>query len=114
MGVLVGRAKGSGLSVRVLNYSIENRADVSDAYLQAVSRNSSAEELKPVGAVEPVGYTTAEANNVNSLLYIEKAQKMQQKLNDIASEYKESATGYDVNRKAVRYQLVGTNIDILG
>lgn len=85
-----------GLSVRPMNYAIDNFSRFSDAYSKSVK---AASRENRVGAVAPVSYpnATVEAN---------------QAYNAVASNFENQTIGYSAQSTALQYGQTGSNFDM--
>jgi hypothetical protein len=92
-----------------MNYSVQNQAQVSGAYDQAVKQIQTASAIAPVN---PVGYANANSVRVDAANQLEQTRKTEQEFNKLAEQFQGATVGYTGDRTATSYGLVGSQIDV--
>ncbi len=95
------------VSTRPEAYAVENQAEVSDAFSEAM-KTAGADR---VSGAAPVVYPNAQTQ-VNEVDRIGRSKQVSDVYNKIASSFKGATTGYDANSNAASYGMVGSNIDL--
>lgn len=103
---------GLGFSmVRPMNYSVENKADFSEAYTKSISQTAET-SLGRVDAASPVGYANAQSVRVDNTAKLAKTQQVDRDYNDIAANFAGIQTGYSVGSASTGYVMLGSNFDM--
>lgn len=103
----------SGIStVRPMNYSVENRSEVSSAYTESAKETQRTESFPSIGAVNPVQYPNAQTITTDPMEKLARTQSVSKDLNEIASGFSGISTGYDSESQSYGYQMIGSTIDL--
>lgn len=102
----------SGMSaVRPMNYSVENRSEVSSAYTESVKEAQNTSIFPDIGAVNPIQYPNAQTISINPMEKLAKTQSVSKDMNAIAAGFSGVTTGYDNSSQSYGYQMIGSTID---
>lgn len=93
--------------IKPLNYAISNQSRISDAYQTAVQSQGE------IDLVNPVRYPNAKAEPADAVSRTTEAQKADQEFRAIAARYASSPAGYQADRSAVSYSMVGNGFDAI-
>lgn len=112
MALSIGGIGGSGFTaVRSMSYSVDNKADFSEAYTESVSKPA-ASSLGRVDAANPVGYANAQTVRVDQTAKLAKAQEISREYNDIAAAFEGIQTGYSAGSALTGYAMIGSSFDV--
>ncbi len=90
-------------------YTVDNKADFSDAFTESIKRLPSADAVE---SAAPVVYPTAQVMT-RRIGQIQDSQRVSQGLNSIASGFEGITTGYGSGGDTTRgYGMVGSQIDL--
>jgi hypothetical protein len=99
-------------AVRPMNYSVKNQSDVSSAYTESTKGVKKTGTFPNIGAVNPVQYPNAQVTAVDPTEKLAKAQSVSRDMNEIASEFTGTATGYNSASQSYGYDTIGSTIDV--
>jgi hypothetical protein len=94
-----------------MNYTVKNQSEVSSAYAESVKQVENTGIFSDIGSVTPVRYPNAQEFSVNLTDRLAKAQSVSRDMNEIASEFAGTTTGYSSDRQSSNYQMIGSVID---
>jgi hypothetical protein len=95
-----------------MNYSVKNQSEVSDAYTESAKQVQGTGTFSDIGAVRPVRYPNAQTVSVDPTEKLAKAQSVNRDMNEIASGFTGTATGYGSDSRSYSYQMIGSTIDL--
>ena len=88
-------------------YAVSNEAEVSDAFSESMKTAGA----NRVSGPAPVVYPNAQVQT-NEVGQIRRSQQVNDVYNKIASSFGNATVGYDANRNASSYGMVGSQIDV--
>lgn len=112
MALSIGGIGSMGVSmVRPMNYSVENKADFSEAFTESISEPAET-SLGRVDAANPVRYANAQSVKVDNTAKLAKTQEVSRQYNDIAAEFAGIQTGYSAGSASIGYEMLGSSFDV--
>ncbi len=104
-------AIGNDVSVKPLQYAVNNESRVSDAFVESMNRVGAVSTSERVGAAVPVRYPDARIDPDDTAMRLQEAVTANRQYNQIASEFSNSYTGYTASGAGTAYALSGANVD---
>lgn len=113
MGMAIGgtSAAAADVSVKPLAYAVDNKSDVSGAFVESMNRVGAVSPKDRVGAAVPVRYPDARVDENTSFLKLQEAVSANRDYNRIATEFSNSYTGYSANGAGTNYSVSGGSVD---
>lgn len=112
MALSIGGIGSYGFSaVTPMNYSVENKADFSDAFSESI-KTPATSAFGKVDPASPVAYANAMNTRVDSTARLAKTQEVSRDYNDIAANFAGIQTGYSAASASVGYAMTGSSFDV--